>query len=154
MRTVIGIDPGQTGAVAFIDQYGALVEDCPDSPAAMADMIRIRMPNIQHAFLERVHSMPGQGVSSTFKFGTNFGIWQGILGALHIPMTFITPQEWKKHWKLIGTDKDDARILACQQFPSLACDMQRKKDIGRADALLIAAYGATLNYVGKHQAVA
>ncbi|CAM8961681.1 unnamed protein product [Rhodiola kirilowii] len=37
--------------------------------------------------------------------------------------------------------KDDSRKLASTLFPSLCEQLKRKKDHGRAEALLIAAYG-------------
>ena len=47
------------------------------------------------------------------------------------------PASWKRRFGLTGQDKDAARLLAIQRFPAAALQLQRKKDNGRADALLI-----------------
>ena len=87
--------------------------------------------------IERVHSMPKQGVASSFKFGMGFGIWLGILAALRLPHELVTPQAWKK-LMLAGMpkEKDASRQRAMQLFPDV--DLSLKRHHGRADALLIA----------------
>lgn len=157
---IAGIDPGQTGAIAFISSSGKVeIYDTPIEmvkkgkgikkeylPGNMADLLRAI--DLNHVFIESVHAMPGQGVTSMFNFGKGFGIWIGILAALKIPYTLITPQAWKKHLMQGIKDKDAARIRAQQLYPSVSEELSRKKDIGRADALLIAEYGRlTLNFL-------
>lgn len=154
---IIGIDPGLTGAVAIINGDGNIhIFDTPIVeikhgkskkkeylPAQMSNIFHIDflIGSKHHVFLEKVHSMPKQGVASTFNFGKGFGIWIGILAALKIPMTFVTPQAWKKKMMHGMGDKDAARIRAQELFPEVVDQLSRKKDIGRADALLIAEYG-------------
>lgn len=140
-QMIIGIDPGKTGAIAFIDSAGALVEDCPDTYQSAADLVIAREDQISHAFIELVHSMPKQGVASSFSFGKGFGAWLGILAGRRISYTLISPQEWKRHHGLIKADKDASRVRAAQLYPALAGDLRRAKDDGRAEALLIADYG-------------
>ena len=145
----IGIDPGNTGAIAVIDDTNSVVElhDMPlmangkkqqVNPAALAEMLA---PWRGYAVVrvERVSAMPGQGVSSMFNFGMGFGVIQGVVAALGMPVELVTPQSWKKKANLIGKDKDNARTLAQQLYPSAS--LARKKDIGRADAILIARFG-------------
>ena len=91
------------------------------------------------AYLEQVHAMPGQGVSSMFNFGMGFGIIKGVLGALQIPMVLVSPATWKKRAGLQGKEKDACRTLMQQLYPS--APLGRKKDIGRADAIAIARFG-------------
>src|SRR5690606_2041087 len=100
------------------------------------DMSRVRPT----AYVEKVGAMPGQGVSSMFNFGMGVGVLQGVLAACGIPYFLVTPQSWKKRASLSGKDKDMARTMAQQLYPSAS--LGRKKDIGRADAMLIARYGA------------
>ena len=149
----IGIDPGKTGAVAIFDG-GWTVVDCPTvtakigksikqipDPGLMSEILRPYAGRARVA-LEKVHAMPGQGVSSMFSFGTNYGIWQGIVAAFEMPITLVTPQSWKKAMLAgMGKGKDEARIRALQLFPALKSSLGRKRDIGRADALLIGEYG-------------
>lgn len=146
MTCILGLDPGVSGAIAFIfsdEPNRVAVEDVPVvageiSAALLADRIKAFGPSI--AMIERVSAMPGQGVSSMFGFGVSFGQARGVIGALNIPLHYVTPAKWKKHFRL-SSDKDDARKLALHLFPSCAASFARKKDHGRAEAALIARYG-------------
>jgi crossover junction endodeoxyribonuclease RuvC len=90
------------------------------------------------AVVERVSSMPKQGVASTFKFGMAVGIIHGVLLTCEIPMHLVTPGVWKKHFNL-GPDKEQARALAKRLYPDVL-GMDRKMDAGRAEALLLGHY--------------
>ncbi len=93
------------------------------------------------AVVERVSAMPGNGAVSMFNFGRSYGDVRGVIGALDIPLHFVTPQKWKKHFGLTS-DKDQSRLRAIRMFPAVADQFKRKKDDGRAEAALIALYGA------------
>lgn len=163
MRLTFGIDPGQTGCLAVMadDEFERFV-DMPTMPrpaggnqingAAFAAAIRearARHPGASVlACLESVSAMPGQGVSSMFRFGEGFGIVQGVIAALGIPVVMVNPVRWKKSLALIGTQKDAARTAAIQRFPKAADQLKRKKDIGRADALLIAQWCVKTEQLG------
>ena len=151
----IGIDPGLDGAVAFVFDDGApLVFDTPTlrvgsgkvtrrvyNPQAMAEIIA-SCSNRRHVFIEDVHSMPGQGVASTFTFGVGFGTWLGILAALGLSYDRVPPQRWKRAMlDGMGHDKDASRVRAIQLFPAVADQLGLKKHDGRAEALLLAEYG-------------
>ena len=146
MTCILGLDPGVSGAIAFIfsdDPNRVAVEDVPVvageiSAALLADRIKAFGPSI--AMIERVSAMPGQGVSSMFGFGVSFGQARGVIGALNIPLHYVTPAKWKKHFRL-SSDKEEARKLALHLFPSCSTSFARKKDHGRAEAALIARYG-------------
>jgi len=64
-----------------------------------------------------------------------------VLAALQIPVRYKTPQSWKKKAGIIGRDKDAARTLAIHTHPEISDMLSRKKDCGRADAILIAEFG-------------
>ena len=141
----IGIDTGMTGAIAII--YGASspeVYDFQDPRVLDALAAAVEMANIKAA-IEKVHAMPKQGVSTTFKFGVAYGQVQGWLDMLKIPYEFVTPTKW---WRGVadsagkGKDKKQAALdLARRLFPSIASKyLRRKKDHNRAEALLIAEY--------------
>ena len=154
---ILGIDPGLTGAIALVDDDDiVLLWDMPvaEKPYGrgkqvdaygFADCVREakqisiyqRSENLT-AHVERVSAMPGQGVTSVFSFGRSAGVIDGVLGALLIPVVYITPQKWKKHHGLVGKPKDASRTLVIQQFPHQLDRFARKKDVGRADAVLIA----------------
>ena len=151
---IIGIDPGNTGAVAALSNQGEFdyVGDIPlwqEGKKSIIDgaKLAITLKNSSwdlSVYLEKVHAMPNQGVTSMFNFGQGYGIIKGVLGCLGYDYTLVTPQAWKKHHGLLKTDKDAARLKAIELFPEAEQYLQRKKDIGRADALLIAAYGYSL----------
>ena len=143
---VLGIDPGLDGAIALLGDGFLAVRDMPTAgelkrrvvvAAEAAGIIRAWTPDI--AVIERVHAMPKQGVTSSFRFGQALGTIEGVLGALLIPVEYVTPQAWKKHFRLTA-NKDDARLRAIQTWPRIADELRRKKDADKAEALLIAQY--------------
>jgi crossover junction endodeoxyribonuclease RuvC len=154
MTCVLGIDPGLSGALAFFfpnapDRVAA--EDMPVVAgnvdcATLAARIRQMAPDL--AIVERVASMPGQGVSSTFKFGTAYGALLGVLGALEIRTVLVAPATWKKHFRL-DSDKEKSRALALRTFAKSPEHFARKKDHGRGEAALLALYGSTLDQTGR-----
>lgn len=82
------------------------------------------------------------GVTSSFNFGMGFGMWIGICAALQLPYELVHPATWKsKLMAGMAKGKDASRVKAMQLFPQIAKDLSRKKDHGRADALLLAVYG-------------
>ncbi len=92
-------------------------------------------------YIERVSAMPGQGVTSMFGFGRSMGVVEGIAAAMGLRVIYPTPQAWKRRAGLTGKPKDASRTVASLMFPEIASRLSRKKDVGVADALLIAAYG-------------
>jgi crossover junction endodeoxyribonuclease RuvC len=152
----IGIDPGQSGAFAMINENLDIV--CIHDwsmEANVAAILRkinaeaIGKGRIINAALEYAHAMPKQGVSSMFKFGANYGIWQGILATLQIPYLIVTPQKWQKGVIKKAETKEPAISAAGRLFPTAELYGPRggKKD-GRADALLIA-YWCKRNLKGE-----
>ena len=85
--------------------------------------------------IESVHSMPGQGVSSSFKFGIAFGMAIAIMERVNCPWMLVTPQKWKKELGLTA-DKDESLEMARKLWPN--APLARKMDNGRAEALLMA----------------
>lgn len=152
--TILGIDPGASGGIAFFSMQRGLLSifDMPtvevkrggknkrEVSAAMLNAI-IGARDIDAAFVEKVGAMPGQGVSSMFQFGRSVGMIEGVLAALEIPTNYVTPQSWQKAVGARG-GKDASRARAAELFPAYAANFSRKKDDGRADAALIAWYGA------------
>ncbi len=153
---ILGVDPGNSGAMALYDGKGVEIIDMPAIKAKSrgkeivwaqlaADFAALEFYMADHAFIEKVGSMPGQGVSSMFKFGYAAGGVRGIIAASQIPVTLVTPPVWKKFQGLIGFTKKAksaaSRARASDLFPG-QCDLfKRVKDDGRAEAALIAHYG-------------
>jgi hypothetical protein len=160
----VGIDPGLSGAVAVIEPDSVQLFDSPTWEIKSTKRVRGKTIEVIHheydvngmnqllmavtlrvpskeimAGLEKVHSMPDQGVASGFKFGMGYGIWQGILSALGIAYQTIPPQRWKKTMMDgMGKEKDASMIVAQKLFPT--ADIRLRKHHGRADALLLAEY--------------
>jgi crossover junction endodeoxyribonuclease RuvC len=143
---IMGADPGHSGAISFyLPDHPELVsvEDLPIvagaiDVATLADLIRQMRPN--RAVIERVASMPKQGVASTFKFGAAYGALLGVVGALTIPSTLVAATKWKRELGL-SADKEEARALALRTWPARSELFKRKKDHGRAEAALLALWG-------------
>ena len=84
----------------------------------------------------------GMGVAGAFNFGVAFGDIRTTVRCCGIEPVFVVPQVWKKHYGIRGSNKEDSRHLALELFPDMAPLLARKKDEGRAEAMLIARYGA------------
>ncbi len=149
MAAIIGIDPGQTGALALVGtDRRNLIEVC-DMPMTdevsahgVADLLQRWKANYDVAFavVEKVASMPRQGVASTFKFGMGFGILKGALAAVGISARYYTPVVWTKKMG-VGPDKDAHRQRCIEMWPDQYELFKLKKHDGRADASLLAVYG-------------
>ncbi len=144
---LIAFDPGIKGGIAIYNQGITTAHPMPLAGkvldlASIATIIKEASPDI--AVIEKVGSMPGQGVSSTFTFGTGYGQLQGLLAGLGIPFELVTPQAWKK-LVLAGTTKDkNAAIAYCRRvFPDVALVMPRCRipHDGVADALCLLQFG-------------
>jgi crossover junction endodeoxyribonuclease RuvC len=93
--------------------------------------------------IEQVAAMPRQGVTSTFRFGYACGAIYGLVAAMHLPVSFVTPQRWQQHHR-IGRGPDDAVRRAVQLYPALHEHLKLRRDHHRADAVLIASYGLSI----------
>jgi hypothetical protein len=146
-----GVDPGKTGALGIINDEGKFIEvvDWSEPPELWSNLTRLPYwGNTRMVILEKVSARPGQGVSSSFKFGTNYGQWQMALSALHVPYSLITPQRWRKILDSsvpAKPEKEDLRQFALRRFPEASEFLSRKGDHGRAEALIMALY-ARENY--------
>ena len=151
---IIGIDPGISGAISIIENKKILeVYDTPTmidgkknkrqiNSAQVTNIIKERINDEKEVIVvvEQVNAMPGQGVTSMFNFGQSFGVIKGICAALSLPIYFVRPTKWKKHFNLIKTNKDASRTKVIEVYPEISDKLHRKKDSNRADAILIALY--------------
>jgi len=142
---ILAIDPGVNGAFAVLGRQGEFV-DMGELPrfakllnsAELAVIVGMHKPKL--AVIEKVASMPGQGVASTFTFGCAYGVCIGVASGLDVPVSFVTPGRWKTHFRLIGKPKDASRELAIRLYPGASRSLGLKKHVGRADALLLARF--------------
>lgn len=151
---ILGIDPGITGALALLDMDTRELIEVLDMPTItvkrgssakrevsagiLSNQIRRWKPD--GAVIEKVGAMPGQGPASMFAFGRSVGLLEGVLACQHVPVRYITSMEWKRKVGIpTGAPKDESRAKVLQLLPQHAELFERKKDHGRADAVLIAA---------------
>ena len=138
-KIYIGIDPGKAGGICFLMDDEIKTFKCPATTHDMAEEL-ILAKDIRKctAVVEKVHSFPGQGVASTFNFGYNYGVWLGILSALHIPYQLCLPRKWMKFYGSMPKEKKDRKNhlkqLAQQMYPD------HKVTLYNADAILLANY--------------
>jgi crossover junction endodeoxyribonuclease RuvC len=151
---IFAIDPGLNGAWAVLGQEGEFVDtgELPRfanalNPRELSTLLRSHQP--EAIIIELVGSRPEQGVSSTFLFGTAYGVCIGLAAGLGVPLSLISPAKWKSHFRLTGKSKDAARELATRLYPEAAPYLNLKRHCGRADALLMARYSLDRE-MGRH----
>jgi len=153
---IFGIDPGVSGAISVLENKKVIeVFDMPTmidgkknkkqvNGAQVTNIIKERLGSEKEkeiaVVVEHVNAMPGQGVTSMFNFGQSFGVIKGICSALSLPIYFVRPTKWKKHFNLIKTNKDASRTKVIEVYPEISSKLHRKKDSNKADAILIARY--------------
>lgn len=160
---IIGIDPGLYGAVGLVTASGNFVDvhDMPTMAASKtSDKQKINVPELARilrsmldgdvvAVTEYVQPMPsqpgaggerrGMGAASAFSFGKSVGHIEACILTLGISLEWTTPAQWKKAMGL-SSDKEICRAFAQSVYPQAS--LGRKKDHGRAEALLIARWYA------------
>ncbi len=151
---IIGIDPGLSGAIAILENNKVLnLFDIPVmsegkknkrqlNSALLVSLLKENIKNDEEVavVVEQVNAMPGQGVTSMFNFGQTFGAIKGICAALDLPIFFVRPSKWKKHFELINSSKDSSRTKAIEMYPKLSNQLSKKKDVNKSDAILIARF--------------
>ena len=153
---IIGIDPGISGSICFFENGKVIdIVEMPNMAHGKKNKRQVNGPQIFNEITERINkidnknikvvieqvsAMPGQGVTSMFNFGQSFGILKGICSAMHLPVYYVRPAKWKKYFNLINSEKDASRTRAIEIFPYFSANLSKKKDINKADAILIASF--------------
>ena len=147
--TILGIDVGMKGALAFYDGDELIIYDMPTvkrNKTNRVDCNRLfriiddQTEGLEHAYIEQVNAF-GMGATSAYNFGWSCGTVEAMICAFGIPFTYVTPMVWKKEMGC-PKEKDAARARASQLLPQHAHNWDLKKHDGRAEASLIALYGA------------
>lgn len=137
------IDPGKSGAFAVIEISDMVISYAvPWDAKKFVDEMKITNPSKSVACVEHVSARPGQGVTSMFTFGENFGFIQGVLTAYAIPFELVRPQKWKKEFS-ITRDKNTSIEVCKRLFPDVCLkrtEKCKKDDDGLAESLLLAEY--------------
>lgn len=154
---ILGVDPGVSGALAFLDYLtGDLVEvvDMPVHKRAkggtlldeygLARLIDERAARVVEAWTEIPTPRPGNGVANNATSLRNYGIVRGVIVGNFIPLHDVAPVTWKRSMKVTG-DKDEARHEASKYWPHASSRWALKGQDGRAEAALIAMHGRKLS---------
>ncbi len=160
---ILGIDPGLGGGLAIISPSdGMMLEPMPTignelNIPALNKIIADHARDIRLAVLEKVGAMPGQGVSSMFKFGRVYGVAEALLVANGIPILDVRPQAWMKVMHEGVNSKLEPKqrsLLAFQRlFPFVDARRTakcRNPDFGLVDAALMAEYGRRQAAIYNH----
>jgi crossover junction endodeoxyribonuclease RuvC len=145
----LGIDPGKSGGLCRLSESGevAALSVMPDTELDTWQWFQGW--GTEFALIELVHSMPQQGVSSTFTFGKGYGGLRMALTAVGIPFETVTPQAWQKGLGITPKKKIESkaefkarlRAFAQRLFPSLDLWGRTKgEQLSVCDALLIAEF--------------
>lgn len=147
MMIYIGIDPGKKGGYAIIKQ-DACLDDLIICKAFDAETFILDMKALSsqskscRCCLEKVGAMRGQGVTSMFSFGSQYGLLQGVLRTLNISYQEILPKRWKGEFGLNNEKKKSVEV--CKRlFPFISLlptERSRVDSDGMAEALLMAEY--------------
>lgn len=142
MKVFLGIDPGKDGCLAILGYRGAPIL-VPFDEHEYTRWVRDLFLFQTFCVVEHVNAMPGQGVTSCFSFGQNFGFILGLLTAFGIPYELVRPQKWKKEFSCTS-DKNTSIEVAQRLFPGVSLKRTpkcRKPHDGMAEALLLAEWG-------------
>jgi crossover junction endodeoxyribonuclease RuvC len=147
----MGIDPGADGALTVLDEKAKIRVQLSFTDKSLIERWRMVRDissrfNVETVFLEDVHAMPGQGVSSMFKFGRGFGQIEALLIAAGLEVRYVRPSEWAKTVIMANGKSAKARSVATAQklWPKcsfLATSRSRVPNEGLVDSALIAEYG-------------
>ena len=158
---VIGIDPGVTGALAVLDSDGvgawrvAAVYDLPAiavrtalgkvrrnlDPVAMAALLD-QIGQVDRCTVERLSAPPGISGIAAYSLGATAATIATVLALGGVGAKLISPSVWKRSMD-VPKDKNAARDFATERFGTSEF-RRRKMDHNRAEAALIALYGALL----------
>jgi len=155
----LGVDPGLSGAIAFIDERGCcVVEDLPtialpgnglvkrriDGRALANLILRCTIPGEPvQAFVEQVSTMGGKNnaVQTQGSLMRTLGAIETVLEMLRMPPVMVQPRVWKRLYGL-DSSKADALDVARKLYPATAAQrLTRAKDHNRAECVLLAHYG-------------
>lgn len=167
MKYILGVDPGFNGGLAIYDPETHRIvhvldmpllpsrkdkkgKDCKPEVDAflLSQWISLHSKDLKLAVLEAVNAHPGQSVSAMFRFGYFAGMTHGVLASCNVETKFVQPAVWKAALGL-SADKAKSMALVAKLFPNDTPLFARKKDDGRAEAVLLAYLGGLMTKLGS-----
>lgn len=140
----IGIDPGATGAIAIVNfNKGKITfSTLPFSKSTtevmcLRSVFSLAVNKACPVSVEFVHAYRGQGVSSMFTFGTNYGKILGVLEYLNLPFRLVHPFNWQRPFNELSSAKLSPKKRALNNLTKIIGECKHLSD-GEIDAILIA----------------
>lgn len=133
---IYSCDPGKDGALVLMDE-NKVHNIIPFNEKDYAYRVSSYIAPI--CVLEQVHAFTGQGVTSTFNFGKNYGWIRGVLDKARIEIVDVSPQKWKGYFGL-SKDKSASIELCKKLYPEanlFRTERCKKEHDGIAEAILI-----------------
>lgn len=144
----LGVDPGLSGALAWFDTDKPRTVHVIDTPCIDGGINSAELAKLLHempvdcAVIEKVHAYKGSSGKSAFTFGGAYWAVRQALVDRDVPILMVLPNKWKGAFGLRGQDKDASRAKATLYWPESSTLFKRKCDDGRAEAAIIARWGA------------
>lgn len=138
----IGIDPGKTGGMSVIKDGKLTIHAFKNlSEHDIAKLFKKYWFDQTKVVIEKVHSMPKQGVKSTFTFGQGYGFLRGCLHSGGFPFQEVRPQVWMKYIG-IPVVKNEGKTDRKRRLKATAQQLYPSHNINQdvADSVLIAEY--------------
>jgi crossover junction endodeoxyribonuclease RuvC len=153
-QILLAIDPGKTGAMAWVTEGDGHLIEVADMPTIevrgkhrinAAELVSLmdKRP-LSRVIIEGVSSRPGEGVAGAFSFGYSAGLLEGVAAAIGRPVEIIQASVWKRRAG-VPADKGAARMMASRLWPGCSDRFKRVKDDGRAESALLGRWAATRN---------
>jgi crossover junction endodeoxyribonuclease RuvC len=156
-QNFLGIDPGASGGITVLDYTNTVFcYDMPKTEKAIFALLKAIQTKFTTddgqiiCFIEKVHAMPHDGVTSAFNFGYNFGVLNCCLRVLGIPFDTVQPKVWQKEFNLVkktgSTTTQWKKVIqqkAVDLYPTL------KMTLSASDSVLIALYSKRKNLLNK-----
>lgn len=152
LKYVIGVDPGQTGAISVLDRDGIL-ESVVDMPgygpepmamdvAALLEAVGTRDEII--VALEEPFAVQQNSSQASMTQGIGYGILLGVVGTMGLRHERIKPADWKRELGLpmgkkftSAQKKTNSRVHAARLWPDMASHWEKASHDGRAESALI-----------------
>lgn len=152
----VGIDPGEKGAIAYLNEDGSIKGYKYFRELEVKELLKFFTYNSDdlRVVLEKLWGMPIRGCMGNWSLGGNFKCWQLMLELAGVSSIEVPPQTWQKH--VLNTSKKksaDTKPLSLayvnKRYPELNLPCKRKTDIdqysGVSDAICMALYSRYLH---------
>lgn len=142
-KIILAIDPGKNGGWAWESMTGEVeAAPLPSNPYDMQLELQtiVAVCGVNSVVLEKVHSMPADGVKSAFAFGENYGIIQGVCAAYRLPVVRVAPTTWQKALGTMPSDKSARKHFIRDEmqrrYPHIKVTLKNADALGMLTAMM------------------